>query len=202
MSLEHLVQAPIEIPRVSKEVYTLTREALVKEGFTFVADIKPVSVCQLAANEGTTPFFDYINPSEKMRSNVPPQIEVAIDPSNFRIEGSNYKSADDQIKKIQEQEISLKGKLSKDVRGFISMIRPRHASILAQLDFEHQKQTGKKLFTNWFGRTDDQTVPGVVAHVGRDYQTEKLLVCGWSRSHGYPYVFAVSAVVLPRKLAA
>lgn len=202
MSLERLVQAPIEVPVVSKELYTLTREALTKEGFTFTADIKPVSIGQLAADEETTPFFDYINPSEKMRSNIPPQIEVAIDPNNFRIEDSIYMSTDDQIKKIQEKETALKGKLPKELRDLISMRMPKHTSILARLDFEHQKQTGKVLFTNWFGRTDDQTVPGLVAHVGRDDPTDKLLVCGWSRGHGYRYVFAVSVVVLPRKSAA
>lgn len=191
-----------EIPAVSEELYVKTREALAKEGFTFFADIKPVSIGQLAIDKGPTPFFDYINPSEKMRCNVPPQIEVAIDPNNFGIEGSNYKSRDDQIKKIQEKETALKSKLPKEVRDLISMRMPKQASILAQLDFEHQKQTGKILFTSWFGRTDDQTAPGLVAHVGRDDPTERLLVCGWPRVFGYRYAFAVSVVVLPRKLAA
>lgn len=135
-----------------------------------------------------------------MRANVPPQIEVAINPNNFRIEGSNNLSTGDQFEKIKKQETILKYKLPENVRGIISMIMPEHASILAQLDFEHQKRTEKVLFTDWFGRTDDQTVPGYVAHVGRYDPTYRLGVNDWHRGGRHVYVFAVSVVVLPRKL--
>lgn len=194
-------KSAFEIPTVSKELYEKTREALAKEGFTFVVEIKPASIDQLVTGTKRL-LFGYINPAREMRSNISPQIEVAIDPNNFRIEDSNNLSTDDQIEKIKEREAILKGKLPKDVRDVISMLKPpKYASILAQLDFEHQTRTGRAFFTNWFGRTDDQVIPGSVAHVGRFGPTSGLLVRDWARGDGRDYVFAVSAVVLPRQLA-
>lgn len=78
----------------------------------------------------------------------------------------------------------------------------QNASVLAQLDFKYQEETGKVLFTDWFGRTDDQTVSGGVVGVGRFDPTSRLVVCGWPRDRGSSIVFAFHAVVLPQKLAA
>jgi len=194
-------KSAFEIPTVSEEQYTETREALEKLGFNFVVTLNPQSIDQLANAPTTAPLFGYINPSDKMRSNLPPQMEIAIDPNHFRIEGSNNLSTTDQFKKIKEQEVILKEKLPENIRNVISMLRPKHASILAQLDFEHQKRTRRVLFTNWFGRTDDQTVPGFVAIVGRYVPASRLDVFGWNRFYGNILVFAVSTVVLPQKLA-
>lgn len=100
-------------------------------------------------------LFDYVVSPLRQTREPPLQIEVAIDPNYFKIEGSNNLSTDDQIRMIQEQEAALKGKLPEEVRDLISMIMPKHASTLAQLDFEYQRRTGKVLFTNWFGSTED-----------------------------------------------
>ncbi len=191
----------LEIPIVNEGLYNKTREALEKQGLSFIVAIAPESIGQLAARTETGSFFGYINSSRQMRSNVPPQIELAIDPNNFRIANSNNLPTDVQFEWIKGEETILKGKLPADVRNVISLLRPKHASILAQLDFGHQKRTGKVLFTDWFGRTDDQTVPGYVARVGRSHPTLRLGVGDWSRGSGGGDVFAVSAVVLPRKLA-
>ncbi len=190
----------LEIPAVSEKLYVKTRKELEKQGLEFVV-VNPESIDQLATNEEARSLFGYINRSEKMRSNIPPQIEVAIDPNHFRIEGSNRLSTDDQIEKIKHQEAMLKGKLPEDVKNLISMRMPEHASLLVQLDLEYQKRKRKALFTNWFGRTDDQTFLGLVAIVGRFDPTGRLLVDGWPRGIGSDFLFAVPVVVLPRKLA-
>lgn len=189
-----------EIPTVSKELYAQTKEALAKEGYTFVVDIEPVSIGQLATGEETSQRFAYVNPSENMRAIVPPKMEVAINPENLRIKNSESKSTDTQIRMIQREETALKGKLSQEVRDLINM-RMQNASVLAQLDGEYEKETGEVLFTNWFGRTDDQTIPGRVANVGRYNPTSRLLVRYWDRDLGYDVVFAVPVVVLPRQSA-
>lgn len=193
-------EAPFEIPRVSEELYVKTREALAKEGFTFIVAIEPVSVGQLATDEATSQHFDYFNASENVCAIIPTQMEVAINPKNLRIKNSNSKSTDDQIRTIQKEERSLKGKLPKEVRNFISM-RMQNASVLLQLDFKYHKETGKVLFTNWHGRTDDETSHGSVATVGRSDPTRKLSVGGWIRGDGYDRLFALAAVVFPQKLA-
>jgi len=189
-----------EIPTVSEALYTQTREALAKEGYTFVVGIKSVSIGQLAADEATSRRFDYFNASEDVCAIVPPQMEVAINPNKLRIKKSNSKSTDTQIKKIQKEETTLKGKLPQEVRNFISM-RMQNASVLMQADFKYQEETGEVLFTNWFGRTDDEASPDLVINVGRADPTSRLSVGAWVRGDGYGPLFAVSVVVLPRKLA-
>ncbi len=191
----------LEIPTVSEELYNKTREALAELGFTFITSIGSVSIGQLATDEVTSKRLGYVNASEDMRSIVPPKIEVAIDPKHFRIDGSNYQPTDTQIRIIQEHEAVLKGKLPEDVRDLISMLMP-NASTLVQLDAAFQEQTGNVLFTNWFARTDDKTVPGLVAGVGRRDPSHPLDVYDWSRDYGNVNVFAASVVVLSRKLAA
>jgi len=194
-------ETSFEIPTVSKELYMKTREALAKEGYTFVVNIESVSIGQLASDPVISQHFGYVNPSEKMRAIVPQQMEVAINPNNLRIENSNnYKSTDTQIGMIKKEEADLKDKLPKEIRNLISM-RMQSASVLAQLDDKYQKETRKVLFTDWFGRTDDQTVPGGVAHVGRRDPTHGLHVGDWSRDGALDGFFAVPVVVLPRKLA-
>jgi len=193
-------ETPVEIPTVSEELYMKTREALVKEGYTFVVDIESLSIDQLAEDPVISQRFGYVSPSEDMRGIVPPQMEVAINPKNLRIKDSNYKPTDTQKIMINNEETGLKDKLPKDVRSLISM-RMQNASVLVQLDDKYQKETGKVLFTDWFGRTDDQTVPGIVAGVGRFDPADRLDVHDWDRGGGDDYVFAVPVVVLPRKLA-
>lgn len=188
-----------EIPTVREELYTRTLEALAKEGYTFVVDILPVSIGQLATDKATSQRFGYVSASENMRAIIPPQMKVAINPNNLRITNSNSKSTDTQIEMIKEEEAALKGKLPQEVRNLISM-RIKNASVLAQLDDKYQKKTGKVLFTNWSGRTDDQTVPDVVVGVGRVTPTSGLHVVGWGRSFGRADIFVVPVVVLPRKL--
>ena len=194
-------KSAFEIPTVSEELYTKTREALAKEGYTFVVDIKPLSIGQLMADEATKQRLGYVNSSENMRAIAPQQMEVAVNPKKLRIKNSNSKSTDTQIEMLQKEETALKDKLPQEVRPLISM-RMQNTSVLAQIDDKYQKQTGKALFTNWFGRTDDQTVPGIVSGVGRSDPASGLDVLGWVRDFGRGLVFAVPVVVLPRKLTA
>ena len=191
-------KSSFEIPTVSEEMYVKTREALVKEGYTFFVNIESLSIGQLVADKATSQRFGYVNPSENMRAIVPPQMEVAINPRNLRILKSNYKSTDVQISMLGEEEAALKAKLPQEVRNFIS-IPMQSASVFAQLDDKYQKETGKLLFTDWFGRTDtdDQTV----VFVGRDSPNGRLDIGGWDGDGGGVFVFAVPVVVLPRKLA-
>ena len=186
------------IRTVTKEQYTKTLEDLEKEGYTFVVAIDPVSIGQLATGEATSKHFDYLNPSRNVWDIRPPRMEVAINPNKLRVKKSNFKSTDAQIRKIRKEEASLRGKLPQVVRNFISM-RMQNASVLVQLDFKYQEKTGEVLFTNWHGRTDDQTVSGSTANVGRSDSTSRLSVGAWVRGDGYGPLFAVSVVVLPRK---
>ena len=190
----------LEIPTVTEGLYLETREALAKKGYTFVVAIKSLSIGQLVSDPIENYRFGDVSPSENMRDIVPQQMEVAINPGDLRIKGSNFKSTDAQIGMIKDEEAGLKNELSQEVRDLISM-RMQSASVLAQLDHEYQKETGRVLFTNWFGRTDDQTVPGLVAYVGRNDPAIRLLVHAWPRDLGPGHLFAVSTVVLPRQLA-
>lgn len=190
----------LEIPTVSEKIYNKTREALAKEGFTHVVAIEPISTGQLATDEATRDRFGFVNSSENMRSVIPPQMEVAIDPKNVKIKNSNSKSTDAQIEMTRDEEAKLKGKLPEDVRDLVSM--PMHdPSTLSQADFDYQDKTRKPLYPDFFVRTDTETVSGSVASVGRDGPSRRLDVGGWGRGDGDDNVFAARVVVLPRKLA-
>lgn len=198
---EAIDQSPhLEIRAANNALYIEARRALVIEGFTFVATIEPVSISQLIVNDAARSLFGYVNPSEEMRRKTPLQMEVAINPNNFRIEDSNNLSTDDQIKKIREQEAILKGKLPEDVRSVISVLTPpKHVSILAQLDFKRQRLTGNVLFTDWSGRADVPTsFPGDIARVGRSDPSRRLDIDGLGRDERDPNTFAILIVVLPQ----
>lgn len=103
---------------------------------------------------------------------------------------------------IREKEAALKGELPEEVRNFnVISMRMLNASGIAQLDFKYQQQTGNSLLPDYFARTDDQTVPGYVASVGRVNPSYGFSVDAWLRGLGHVDIFAVSSVVLPRRLA-
>lgn len=187
-----------DIPTVSEELYLKTREYLDIEGYNLVVRIKPVSIGQLVTNKATSQRFESVHPSKNMRAIIPPQMEVAINPNNLRIINSNDKTTNDQIRMLEKEEAALKAKLPQEVRDLIS-IRLQNASVLAQVADGYQRKTGKVLFAGWFGRTDDQTVPGDGIAVGRYTPTSELDVSVWGRGVGFNNVFAVLMVVLPRR---
>lgn len=206
-------EASIEIPTVSELLYMKTREALAKEGYIFVVNIESVSIGQLLSHQATSLHFEYVNPSENMRTIVPPQMEVVVNPKSRRIENSNSKSTDVQIRMIEEEEAVLRVRLPKEVRNLISM-RVQNVSVLVQTHFKYKEATGKVFFANdkfggllgggWFAGTDDQTSPGRVAFVGR-YSAPRGLYIGdtnRARNNEDNNVFAPRLVVLPRKLVA
>ncbi|MEK7450403.1 MAG: hypothetical protein AAB662_00515 [Patescibacteria group bacterium] len=137
---------PFDIPAVSDKIYLRTREILARKGLRFVVAINPVSINRLVTDEGVESSLGYMIDSEEMRSSVPPQIEVAINPGRFRIEGSNGLSTEDQFKKIKDQEAILRSKLPKDIRAGISILRPRHASILVQFGQRVSKERERGAF--------------------------------------------------------
>lgn len=162
----------IEIPEVSEELYARTREALEATGYTFVAAIRSVSIKDLLLEdeqrerEGKPRRLDYVNDSKTMRATVPPEIEVAINPSSVRIERSNCLSTNDQQARIREEEVRWKKQLLEDVRPYVSM-RMVDPSTYSQLEDAYMDKEGELLFPNYFARTDVQTVRGYVADVGR-----------------------------------
>ncbi|MBI4089332.1 MAG: hypothetical protein HY424_01335 [Candidatus Levybacteria bacterium] len=191
-----------EIHTVDKKLHLKTYEALVESGLTFVTPIKSISVSELKANKETAPLIGrmgYICSSEEMQPTAPPEIVVAINPNDFRIKKSNDLSTTKQIKKIEEQEAILKKKLPKDVRDVISVLKPPKPSILIQLDLAYQRQKREVLFTDWVGRTDQQTLanPPITAVVGRNHPEDQLVVGDWRSALPNPHVYAVFVVVLP-----
>ncbi len=192
----------IEIPAVNEELYNRTREAVEKTSCNFIAAIRPLSIEGLIAEDTTREQrrIGYVNPSRTMRSAVPPEMEVAISPARFRIEGSNRLSTDAQKTIIEEEKVMWMEKLPEDVRSFVKvqMVDP---STLSQLEDAYMDATGKLLLPDFFARTDVQTVRGHVADVGRYAPSDGRDVYDWDRDCGSDDVFAVFVVVLPRKLA-
>lgn len=197
-----------EIPTVSENVYNRTREAVKKSGCNFIVPIRSVSIKDLLAEDelreqrGEARRLGYVDDSKsskRMLATVPPKMEVAINPARFKIVGSNYRSIDEQKAMIRKEETRWKEGLPEDVRPLVSM-RMVYPSTLSQLEDAYMDKEGKLLFSDYFVRTDVETVPGVVARVGRFDPTRQRDVDDWNRDDGNCIVFAVSVVVLPRKL--
>lgn len=197
--IERTTRYSIDIPTVTPEVYAQVVESLEKVGITFKAPIREASMNELMKQD-TKNRLGYVNDSKSMRATVPPAMEVAINPNQVRIEGSNNLPTDDQKDMIAQYEVKIKQQLPEDIRNLISIIMA-DPSTDSQLEDAYMDETGNLLFPNFFARTDVETVSGYVARVGRDGPADPRNVVGWRRVHGAAYVFAVPVVVLPRVLA-
>lgn len=196
----------IEIPTVSEEIYMRTREAVEQAGYNFIVPIRSVSIEDLLAEDkqrekrGEPRRLGYVKDSKTMRATVPPEMEIAVNPTKVRIEGSNSLSTDRQKAMIRTEEARFKKQLPSEVMSFVSMLMV-DPSTYSQLEDAYMDEIGKLLFSNYV-RTDVQTVRGSVAIVGRYDLTHRRHVDDWPQDHGYGVVFAVPVVVFPRKLAA
>ncbi|MBI2613930.1 MAG: hypothetical protein HYW62_04100 [Candidatus Levybacteria bacterium] len=198
-------EARFEIPEVNEELYTLTLEALAKEGYTFVTPIKPLAINHiLFTDKEIEALFGDVNIAEALRNTVSLQMKVAINPNSILVENSNNLGAAGQDYLIGEREFALKGKLPFEVRHAISM-SILNASATAQLDFEYRHVTGKLLLLpDQFVRTSEQNLI-----VGRpSYENDNLVpdpsplhIFSWPRNFADRDVFVIQAVVLPRKMA-
>lgn len=201
------IQFNIEIPFVSEKVYTETRQAVETAiPGVFIAPIRPVSMAELLIEDLQRPQrrfnHDWVNSSETMRATTPPEMEVFVDPKNFKIEGSNNLSTDAQKARIAEEAVKVNLLLPEAVRPHVGwhMVDP---STLSQLEDRYiGENNGALLLPDFFGRTDVQTVQGCVAHVGRYDSSYRREVGGWHRDLGYRNVFGVLVGVLPQKLTA
>lgn len=197
-------KARFEIPAVSEELYNRVREAVEQAGYNFIVPIRSVPLEDLIAEDrqreqdGKPRRLGYVNDSKTIRATIPPKMEVAINPTRFKIAGSNRLSTDQQEKKINQEQVMLRGQVPSDIQHLVNMemVDP---SALSQLEDAYMDKTGGLLFPDYFARTDVQPVH--VARVGRDDPSHRRDVGGWHR-FGYGPIFAVSVVVLPRKLTA
>lgn len=199
----------IEIPTVSEEVYIETRKAVVTAiPGVFIALIRSVTMEILLSEDrqreqrGESRRLGFVNESKTMRATLPPAMEVFIDPSNFRIDGSNRLSTDAQKAKIAEEAAKIRERLPENVRRFVVWSMMDHSTVSQVEDQYMDTHNGKLLMPDFFIRTDVQTVGGDVAYVGRHDPSSQRDVSGWFRGHGVDFVFAGLVGVLPQKLAA
>lgn len=198
----------IEIPAVNEELYNRTREAVEQAGYNFVVPIRSVSIADLLAEDkqrkqrGEPRRLVYVAPSKTMRATVPPEMEVAINPAKFKIEGSNFLSTDEQKKRIKAVEVQLRAQVPQDIQYLVIMEMVDPSTISQIENMYRDEHNGAVLLRDWFARTDMETVQGRVAIVGRYSPKGRggRRVGGWRRDLGDDLVFAAAVVVLPRKL--
>lgn len=198
----------IEIPTVSEEVYVETRRAVETAiPNVFIAPIRSATMESLLAEErqreqrGEPRRLGYVNDSKTMRATLSPAMEVFIDPTAIRIEGSNYLSTDEQKAEIAKVAARYRERLPEALRGYVDwhMVDP---STMSQLEDAWMDAGNGLLLPDFYARTDVETVGGGVAGVGRIVPGRQRLVSDWNRDLGYGHVFAVAVGVLPQKLAA
>lgn len=185
------IQFNIEIPQVSEEVYAETRQAVETAiPGVFITPIRPLSLAELLEEDGQreqngdSRRLGFVNSSETMRATTPPEMEVFIDPKNFRIEDSNNLPTDAQKIRIAEEAAKVSLLLPEPVRPHVGwhMVDP---STLSQLEDRYMdERSGALLFPDFFGRTDVKTVQGYVAFVGRLDPGNRRYVFDWPRGGG------------------
>lgn len=192
-----LVPAPeqlVEVRRLQPDQLAGLKEV----GVSFSMGALPISIGQLWGDETTKPLFGYVNPSQAMRDVVPVAREVAVSPKQIFILGGENLSFDNQRQKNEDYVRQLRKKNLKT--GTLDGVDfgMDHASIFAQLDFEHQRRfNGRKLIVGGFARTIDETgvdleVGPDLAVVGRSFNDSGLDVVGWGARYGDPRVWLVS----------
>lgn len=188
-----LVQETFDLLGNLREPTAEEKEILENNGFVFFT-VEAKSLEQV--NQDSRQYIDYLHPSEKLRAYTSPQeFVVAIKPSELRLAESNNSSQGKQLKMITEYS---QNKLEKLVPSAKAVMLPATGYAQADIEFQRTKD-GQKLFPDFWARALDATVDSFVAHVGRGHPGYGLRVGGWSRAYGFHRVWAVPAVVFPRK---
>lgn len=203
------IRFEIEILTVSEEVYAETRRAVEAAiPGVFITSIRPVTIEDLLAEDrqreqrGEPRRLECaVDRSETMRATLPPAMEVFIDPSNFKIDGSNRLSTDAQKARIAEEAAKIKGRLPEKVRPTVAWQMMDPSTVSQIEDAYMDTHNGKLLMPDFFIRTDVQTVGGSVADVGRGGPADRRYVVDWDRGRGAGDVFGALVGVLPQKLA-
>lgn len=197
------IRFAVEIPTVSEEIYRRTREAVEQAGYSFIVPIRSISMQDLITEDEQrgSRRLGYVDDSKRMRATVPPEMEVAINPARFRINGTNGLPINEQKRRIKQEQAILRGQIPEDIRHLVNMGMVDPSTISQVEDKYMDKNNGALLLPDWFARTDVQTVQGNVAFVGRHGPNVRRDVDDWDRGDGDGRVFAASVVVLPRKLA-
>lgn len=155
-------------------------------GFTFVTDVKALSLDQLSKDPSVKHFFAYITDIAELRSIVPVARQIAVNPKQPYVEGSQDLGYDDQLEVADKVVRKLKSTRLKG--GALEGVdfAPDRASVLSQLDFAYQARFDRrKLYPDYFVRSQDEYGrPGLdpsVAIVGRGGQGHRLSVSDWHR---------------------
>lgn len=185
------IRFKIEIPTVSAKVYAETRQAVEAAiPDVFISPIRSVPIGDLLREDEQRGQrrLGYVNESRTMRATTPPEMEVFIDPNNFKIDGSNRLSTDVQKARIAEEAAKIRERLPENVRGFV-VWRMMDPSTVSQAEDRYMDtHDGELLMPDFFIRTDVQTAPGNV-------------VVDWDRYVDGDVVFAGLVGVLPQKSA-
>lgn len=160
-------------------------------GFTFVMDVRALSLDQLSQDPSVEHLFGYVTYIAELRNIVPVARQVAVNPKQPYVKGSESLGYDDQLEKRDEEVRKFRRTHLK--RGTLEDIDfgPDRASVLSQLDFASQNRfSGQKLFPDYFVRSQDEydhpRFGPRVARVGRCVRGNRLDVLVWHRRDCHP----------------
>lgn len=192
---------PVETPDNQRKLSPEQLQGLKSIGFTFVRDVQALSLDQLSRDSSVKHLFGYVTDIAELRNIVPVARQVAVNPKQVYVEGSENLGYDDQLE-VRDRVVRklLKTPLKRGTLEGVDFA-PDKASVLVQLDFAYQVAfNGQKLFPNYFVRSQDEyDHPGFgpdVAGVGRGVRGGRLGVSGWYRRGRCPSL-GLSLVATP-----
>lgn len=176
------VETPDNIRRLSPEQL----QGLESIGFTFTMDVQALSLDQLSKDSSVRHLFDSVTHIAELRNIVPVARQVAVNPGQPYVKGSENLGYDDQLE-VRDRVVKdlLKAPLKRGTLEGIGFA-PDRASVLSQLDFAYQvRLNGRKLYPNYFVRSQDEydhpEFGPFVMDVGRFVQADQLYVDRWYR---------------------
>lgn len=184
-----LAQETLNLLSKLREPIVQEREVLTELGFVFLT-VDAKSPEQVHAENGD--YFEYVDPPDLLQVYIPPQaFEVAVNPSQLRIIGSNHCSLAEQLRMVEDYS---RQEIETVAAGAKAIILP--ATGYAQLDIQYQKENdGRVLIPNFWACALDKGVDSDVAAVGRNSPAFKLGVYAWFRWGSLARLWAVPAVV-------
>lgn len=195
------IDVPAETLDTNRRFSPEQLQGLETVGFTFATDVQALSLDQLWEDSSTRQLFAYITDIPELRNIVPVARQVAVNPKQPYVEGSQGLRYDGQLEAADQVVRKLKNTHLQ--RGTLEGVdfAPDRASVLSQLDFEYQARfSGQKLYPNYFVRSQDEyDHPGFgpcVTFVGRSGRGNQLDVHDWTRVDHAPHL-RLSLVATP-----
>jgi hypothetical protein len=181
----HFLEGEGQYIKILPEFSSEARAAIEAEGSRIIYPVEPLSLQQLMDNPDFEGKLGPIHDSSKLKAIVSPRTQIAFNPHELAIPGSErtyHKGPKDYQKMLEEHSRDLQTRYGRE--DLAVFMFPGMASALVQLDLCYQLNTGEVLIADFknnpfYLKTADETTSPLVACVGRGQRGYRIGVSDW-----------------------